>query len=329
VALLIWLGTLLFDRRVALVAGTLMTFSVYHINYSQDGRAYTLLLVATLGQYISLLGFWKSQKLSVLLPFPILALCSVYSHHLGVLVQGTLVLTAIALAAVDVLRGDLDERPVVLRKMMILAAVWILVGLAYLPQLLNTARWIDGVQRASPFTLRLSFRLFHEVIARWGGGGGWVATGYALLFAIGAVAIWGRAKIGLLLSIWLIVPFVIFALIPSRHFFDLRYVMMALPAFFFVVAKGIVWLSNALASAASRGNAPFSRKTVEAVTLVAVLVILTGFSAMSYLQFRQTRYRCSEFPSRPQVLQMQNGYCAEYLLLNTLLERDRYLLETH
>jgi hypothetical protein len=53
------------------------------------------------------------------------------------------------------------------------------------------------------------------------------------------------------------------------------------------------------------------------------------FSAMSYLRFRQTQYRCSEFPSVPRVLRMQNGYCAEYLLLNTLLERDRYILEQH
>ena len=59
------------------------------------------------------------------------------------------------------------------------------------------------------------------------------------------------------------------------------------------------------------------------------LSILIAFSALSYLRFRQTQYRCSEFPSLPQVLRMQGGYCAEYLLLNTLLERDRYLLETH
>jgi hypothetical protein len=329
VALLIWLGTLLFDRRVALVAGILMTFSVYHINYSQDGRAYTLLLVSTLGQYLSLLGFWKSQKFSQLIPFPILALCSVYAHHLGVLIQGSLVLTTIALAAVDASRGDPEARPAVLRKMMVLAFVWILVGLVYLPQLLNTASWIDGVQRASPFTLRFSFRFFHDVFARWGSGGGWIATGYGLLFAIGAVSMWGRAKVGVILSIWLVVPFVAFALIPSRHFFDLRYVMMALPAFFLVVAKGIVWLTSALATEASRRNAPFSRETAATATLVALLAILTAFSALSYLQFRQTQYRCSEFPSRPEVLHMQGGYCAEYLLLNTLLERDRYLLEQH
>ena len=329
IALLIWLGALLLDRSVGVVAGILMTFSVYHINYSQDGRAYTLLLVLTLGQYLSLLGFWKSQRSSHLLPFPILALCSVYTHHLGVLVQGSLVLTAIALAAVDMSRGDLEERPLVVRKMTVLAFVWVLVGLVYLPQLINTASWIGGVQRESPFTLRFSFRFFHEVLARWGGGGGWIATVYGLLFAIGATAMWRRLKVGVTLSIWLAVPFVTFALIPFRHFFDLRYVMMALPAFFLVVANGIVWLADALASAANRRDAPFSRESVGKAALVALLAILTASSATSYMQFRQTQQRCSEFPSRPQVLRMQDGYCAEYLLLNTLLERDRYLLEQH
>jgi hypothetical protein len=329
VALLVWLGTSLFDRRVALVAGTLMAFSVYHINYSQDGRAYTLLLVTTLGQYLSLLGFWKSLKLSHLIPFPFLALCSVYSHHLGVLVQGSLALTAIALAVFDVWRGGLEARPVALRKLMVLAVVGTVVGLAYLPQLLNTASWIGGVQRASPFTLQFSFRFIHEIFARWGGGGGWVATGYAVLFAVGAIAMWGRAKVGMILAIWLTVPFATFALVPSRHFFDLRYVMMALPAFFFIVAKGIVWLADAVARAADRGDTPFSKESVRVATLASILSILIVFSAMSYLRFRQTQYRCSEFPSVPRVLRMQNGYCAEYLLLNTLLERDRYILEQH
>ena len=329
VALLIWLGSILFGRSVALVAGTLMTFSVYHINYSQDGRAYTLLLVTTLGQYLSLLGFWKSAKVSHLLPFPILALCSVYAHHLGVLAQGSLFLTAIALAAIDAARGDPEERPVVLRKLTVLAFVWILVGLFYLPQLLNTASWIDGVQRASPFTLQFSFRFFHDVFARWGNGGGWIAIVYGLLFAIGAVAIWKRSQAGVILSIWLVVPFVTFALIPSRHFFDLRYVMMALPAFFLIVARGIVWLANALANAADRRGSLFSSEWTATATLISILAILIGFSATSYLQFRQTQYRCSEFPSRPQVLRMQQGYCGEYLLLNTLLERDRYMLEQH
>jgi uncharacterized membrane protein len=329
VALMIWLGTLLFDRRVGLVAGTLLAFSVYHINYSQDGRAYMLLLVLTLGQYLSLLGFWQSQKRSHLLPFPVLALCSVYIHHLGVLIQGSLVLTSIALATVDLSRGDIAERPVVLRKMMLLASVWFLIGLVYLPQLLNIASWFDGVQRASPFTLSLSFRFFHEILARWGSGGGWSAAVYALLFAIGAAAMWKQAKVGIILSIWLAFPFVIFALIPFRHFFDLRYVMMALPAFFFLVANGIVWLSNALATAASRRNLPFSRESAATAALVALLAIPIAFSLMSYSKFRQTQYRCSEFPSRPQVLHMQGGYCGEYLLINTLLERDRYLLEQH
>jgi hypothetical protein len=139
----------------------------------------------------------------------------------------------------------------------------------------------------------------------------------------------GRLKSGVVLSTWLAVPFLTFALIPSRHFFDLRYVMMAFPAFFLVVANGIVWLADALASAASRRHESFSRRPVAAAMLVALLATLSALSVASYLQFRQTHYRCSEFPSQPQVLRMQGGFCGEYLLLNTLLERDRYLLNQH
>src|ERR1700758_1133272 len=40
-----WLGRLLFDRRVGLVAATLLTMNAYHVRYAQEARSYSLFML--------------------------------------------------------------------------------------------------------------------------------------------------------------------------------------------------------------------------------------------------------------------------------------------
>jgi mannosyltransferase len=43
-----WLGCLLFDRRVAIIAVALLTFNAYHIRYAQEARSYSLLVLLSI-----------------------------------------------------------------------------------------------------------------------------------------------------------------------------------------------------------------------------------------------------------------------------------------
>lgn len=55
-----WLGRLLFDRRVALIAAALFTFNAYDVRYSQEARSYSLfLLLVTLSS--GLLVWWLAE----------------------------------------------------------------------------------------------------------------------------------------------------------------------------------------------------------------------------------------------------------------------------
>ncbi len=55
-----WLGRLLFDRRVGLIAAALFTFNAYHIRYSQEARSYSLfVLLATASS--GLLVWWLAK----------------------------------------------------------------------------------------------------------------------------------------------------------------------------------------------------------------------------------------------------------------------------
>ena len=98
------LGTWLFDRRVGLVAGLLLALSVYHVNYSQDARAYSLIVATSTAQYALLVAFRRSGRIVWLAAFSLLALVSVYSHHMGLLVQAALGATSAALLLLDARR---------------------------------------------------------------------------------------------------------------------------------------------------------------------------------------------------------------------------------
>ncbi|OLE13233.1 MAG: hypothetical protein AUG89_05635 [Acidobacteria bacterium 13_1_20CM_4_56_7] len=55
-----WLGRLLFDRRVALIAAALFTFNAYDVRYSQEARSYSLfVLLATFSS--GLLVWWLAE----------------------------------------------------------------------------------------------------------------------------------------------------------------------------------------------------------------------------------------------------------------------------
>ena len=55
-----WLGRLLFDRRVALIAAALFTFNAYEVRYSQEARSYSLfVLLATFSS--GLLVWWLAE----------------------------------------------------------------------------------------------------------------------------------------------------------------------------------------------------------------------------------------------------------------------------
>lgn len=59
-AAIYWLGRLLFDRRVALIAAALFTFNAYDVRYSQEARSYSLfVLLATASS--GLLVWWLAE----------------------------------------------------------------------------------------------------------------------------------------------------------------------------------------------------------------------------------------------------------------------------
>jgi 4-amino-4-deoxy-L-arabinose transferase-like glycosyltransferase len=331
VALLIALGSALFDRRVGLTAGLLAACSVYHIDYSQEGRPYMLLLALSEAQLLSAYAFLRAPRWPSWAAFVALGTASVHTHHLGVVSQAAL----LAIFAGHFLAGwrtsreqgePSGPRPT-LPAVAAAAAAFASIGLAYAPQLSNLSGFLGSDHLEARHTLLLSPRFFLALCAHWGSGPGWSAAAWALLFAAGAVRAAARPRGGAGLLVWFAAPFLVFASLPFAKFFDIRFAMTALPAFLLLVAVGLHACAGLARGIALRGGA--GRRVVErtgAAAALALLIPLVAMDARAYLTFRETGLRCSEFPRDPHILRMKRGFCRDFLLLNTLLPENRYLL---
>ncbi len=210
IPLLVTLGWRLFGPRAGLLAAALLTFSVYHIDFSQDARSYTLLL------------FW-----------------SLVAWH-GV-------------------------------------AGCVLAGQRW---------WMD---RQFPW---------------------WLCGGSAGLLAVGVVRACRSLERSAILLPWALMPFLVFGFVPFGKFFDLRFLITALPPFLLLVGAGLDWIIEGISRVLAR-LARFGDRRVPARLVEALCAILLLWSAAGpYRTFRRLEQRCSDFYHRSGVMRQERGSVA-------------------
>jgi len=99
----------------------------------------------------------------------------------------------------------------------------------------------------------------------------------------------------------------------------------SLPAYFVLVGGGISALSRYL----SAGLAVFghrSRNVGRLLLQVAALGLICVLDLRAYMMFRTTTYRCSQFFADPVLLDLNDGFCRRYIILNSLVEDQRFIL---
>ncbi len=361
------LGTVLFVGligRVVLGAGAgwiaalLMTVSVYHIDSSMDARAYSLMLFFLTGQFLALFYYRSSRKPWLLVPFVLCAAGAIYTHYVALVAQ--LAVASIALA--DLARLAFERRHA--SRALIRAGSWYLAGivataLLYLPQAWSLMGYMGTGNLAKRHLLDLSARFAWHLAARWTVGDNWATALVLLAFCAGVVGIVSRRgdrtqearreerlealsarqsiaatvlrfdlahpPAGLL--VWLIVPFLPFSLIPFAKFFDIRYIIAALPAFLLVTAAGLVYLGRWAAGMASTRPGRGGRQSLIRAGVPALLsLVIVGASLRSYVVFRSTDYRCGSFFANPEILSRNDSFCRDHLILNSIYSEHRFLL---
>ena len=330
VALLIGVGRALSGSAVGLMAGFLMAISVYHIDSSQDARPYMLAVAFTIGQYASLFSYLQTRRPSRLAALVGCSVGALYTYHLALLHAAIGLALAGAWIAAELRRAGPDATGPSQRwrRWRALAAAYAGIAVAYLPQLPNLRRFAAAGGTAPNHVLDPSLRFLHELVSRWGSDA--AAPLYEGLFVVGVACVMARRRLlewGLLP--WAAAPLALFSLVPFSKYFDMRFLISGLPAFFLLVAVG----SEALARGCARAAAGLLRERGAAAwahgaALALVAAAFAHAAAGVYAAFRATDVRCGEFVVRPELLDADGGFCARHLVLNTANPDQQFIVRS-
>jgi 4-amino-4-deoxy-L-arabinose transferase-like glycosyltransferase len=233
-----WLGRLLFDRRVALIAAALFTFNAYDVRYSQEARSYSLfVLLATFSS--GLLVWWLAEpsrrRLGEYIAASVLA---AYSHFYALLLLAAHWLT-LKLARPPQIAEELPSSR--------LRRAWWTTGLLVLPLLTFVAKTGAGPIR---WIHRPGARDLVEFFEHLCGSDHWplallyVAACAVALSSVGP-RLWKRHpsrdvwRLQFLL-IWFFFPIVLTVLLSfARPIFLGRYMIFCLPPLLILAAAGL------------------------------------------------------------------------------------------
>jgi mannosyltransferase len=305
--------------RAGLLSALLLTVSVYHIEYSQDARSYTLLIFLSLTALHGFLSFVRSRSIAGLLVLTLSVLASLYTHHSGFFVGGAIAVAGLAF----ILRRWWESGKFPLWLCAGLAGSAVVIALGFWPQVAHFRSFLESSDLDREHTLALTGHFFVELFNRWTFGAPWgiIAAG---LLALGVIRSCKSFEAAVILFPWMAIPFLYFGFVPFGKFFDIRFVIAALPPFLILVGSGLTWLIDGSASALARlGRRPDTGRTsLNALMEALCLVFLAGSAVGPYLTFRRLELRCSDFYYRHEVLSQEHGFCRKHLIYASLYRRD-------
>jgi hypothetical protein len=308
IAMIFKTGKALFDDTVGLVAAFLLTVSAFHIEYSQEGRSYSLTVFLVLASLYCLYRALQDNHARHWAGFAILIALSMNNHVTAAsavasqVVYGGLVLlgerlsrTAPRSRAHSLTSANLQSWKTRLQAwarwarssrevMLILSSV-----LGVLLFVLTSGRWfaylegIDasiGIVNTSPNSAEVpNFDATLENLLRWYGTGRGIGLYlFAGAFVAGLVACAVRRQWNqlVLATVWILPPLLILPRISGTAYFGPRHVIFLLPIYLLFVAKGLTAIAQLTAHYLGR---PLGRRRL--VWSISLLVMLGVISALS------------------------------------------------
>ena len=244
-----WLGSMLFDRRVALIAAALLALNGYDVRYAQEARSYSLfVLLATLSSGC-LIAFLKEPTRTRRIAYVLFSILAVYAHFYALLLIAA---HWVALRWRGTSASE-DESPRSAERQ--LQSAWIAIGTAVLPLLIFVAktgagpiRWIHRPGLLDLVMFSVYFTDGFPVI--------YFAACLATLIPLQRNLLerthdWEKWRVQFLF-IWFLFPIVLTVVLSfARPVFLPRYMIFCIPALVLLAAAGLanigpVWLSSLL-----------------------------------------------------------------------------------
>jgi len=260
-----WVAGLLYNRRVAFIATTLLAFNAFQVRYAQEARTYALfLLLATLSSGF-LIAYVRQPSRAHRLGYILTSILAMYAQFYALLLFAA---HALALRQMGIFGPDpgndpgRNAGPVLPATGASVSAqmrrVWKTIGIAILPLLVFMAKTGAGPIR---WIHRPGLRDLLFFAEHFSGGSHWPLPVIYTVACIAAVAPFGRRLRNRaqswdvwrtqFLLLWLLFPIVLtIVLSVIRPVFLPRYLIFCLPALLILVAAGLSRLNNSWLRAA-------------------------------------------------------------------------------
>ncbi len=244
-----WLGSMLFNRRVALIAAALLALNGYDIRYAQEARSYSLLvLLATLSSGF-LIAFLKEPTRWRRFAYVLFSILAVYAHFYALL------LIAAHWMALRLRGASANEEESGRSAAPQMRSAWIAIGIAVLPLLIFVAktgagpiRWIHRPGLLDLVKFSINFTDGRPII--------YFAACLVTLIPLRRnlqerTQDWGKWRVQFLF-LWLFFPIMLTVLLSfARPVFLPRYMIFCIPALVLLTAAGLArigpaWLSTLL-----------------------------------------------------------------------------------
>jgi hypothetical protein len=325
------LGARLFGARAGLLAGFLLAISMHHVDHSQEARPYLPSLVLVLGLYVALFGWLATRRpwrLALAVGCAVLALYTFHLALLHVAVAGAVALLDALEAAREAKRRGEPAGAAALRRLRPFALAGIALLVLYLPQVGNLRGFLAGSGAQPNHVLDLSPAVLHAIADRWVSGPAWATWICEAAFVAGLLRLAKRRDVTAAgVALWMAAPFLLFGLVPFSKYFDLRFLIAALPAFFVLVAGGLDAAARgagrAIAAAAARPARADAMAWASAALLAALLF---APAAQLYARVRDADRRCGDFVRDRALFYANDRLCADHLLLSTIHVDHQWVL---
>lgn len=243
------------EARTALTSTALLSISPFHVWYSQEARPYALLL------FLSLLAFWMLQRL-IEQPeswrrraaFALSAASLFYCHTLGLPFIGFLAVVALESSP----RGQWVGWVLVFAAIGVLLLPGVYRLLVFAPNATADANRTLGFgfipyafwafatgYSVGPTLTELHLPTRFASVVRYAPIIAPIGLIYTTLLSVGLVSFWQRSRRAFwIVALWILFPlvFAIAGTLVTRHPFNVRYIILALPPFLIFAAQGALSL---------------------------------------------------------------------------------------
>ncbi len=268
-----FVGATFRDKNTGIIAAALMTFSPFHIFYSQEARAYAPMLfffALSLPFYIKAL---RTNDLRSWIVFGVLASLAFWTHFYAFVPIVLLLLFAAAFRIREV-----RENPAEIRNLAIGALAF---ALASLPLIIVTIGLFVVRTASAPTYGMQSLPVIYQTLLQISGYSEFVLAFFLILFAVGLWLVWRDNRKGAVLIVGMIVlPLIVSALLAGSMPMMPRYLTYLLP-FWFV---GIAASNQALAGLLG------AKKTIY-VFIAVIALISVPFYASYYTELQKNDWR--------------------------------------